>query len=323
MTDNSVKFSIDIEQNVSDTELDKKIQEEVNKRMEVWNQKMQRAFEQQQELEMARQPQPNDLPPRVEHENRTTESEGGLISKYGGAQQPRKYYPVKRDRREIPETGDAPFEFHNQSQSISPGTNYTEPRGFQQEKVRRRGAVRYGSDSPDNTSVAGIQPDSIREKIRDMEEELKAKSDKTEVEKMMNEQLSNIMEGSQVFTNPQRFVQDNLLKTLGNVARSHPIISLLVSAIMAGPHLYELAKGITQQMAVKGGPLNRDFVIQVEEVITGFLSIEAQHLRDVGLKGFVVSQADGYAPVSGTDVYNSLLDKDEVRINRIPLEDRV
>ena len=307
MTD-SVKFEVNIEQTISSDELDKRIEALIEKRSRG------------QEMPTTPLEQPEIQKPEREP---TEVGEGGLISMYGGAQQPRKHYPVKRTKRELPETGEAPFEYTDDSQTIAPGRNYTAPRGFQQEKVSRRGTVRRGHDSPDSSPLAGIKPDSIRDRLDKIDKEMKEKTDKTEMEKMMKERIGNVMEGSQVFTDPQRFVQDNLMKTLGNVARAHPIISLIVGAILSGPALYEMTKGILQQMAVKGGPLNRDFVVQVEEVVTGFLSLEEQHLRDIGVKGFVVSQADGYSPVSGTDVYNSLLDKDEVRLNRIPLEDRV
>ena len=308
MTD-SVKFEVNIEQTISSDELDKRI--------EALMEKHSRGQMPTTPLE-----QPEQEAQKPEREP-TEVGEGGLISMYGGAQQPRKHYPVKRTKRELPETGEAPFEYTDDSQTIAPGRNYTAPRGFQQEKVSRRGTVRRGHDSPDSSPLAGIKPDSIRDRLDKIDKEMKEKTDKTEMEKMMKERIGNVLEGSQVFTDPQRFVQDNLMKTLGNVARAHPIISLIVGAIMTGPAMYEMARGIIQQMAVKGGPLNRDFVVQVEEVVTGFLSLEEQHLRDIGVKGFVVSQADGYSPVSGTDVYNSLLDKDEVRLNRIPLEDRV
>ena len=75
-------------------------------------------------------------------------------------------------------------------------------------------------------------------------------------------------------------------------------------------------------MAVKGAPLNKDFRVIVEEVITGFLSLDSQQRRDLGLDSFVVAQVTGFKPVDGTDVYNSLLDRDEIRINRVNQDEK-
>ena len=124
---------------------------------------------------------------------------------------------------------------------------------------------------------------------------------------------------SGLVSNPEGFISSKLTNIIGKAGPHGALAVAIISMITATP---ELAKMIITQLAVKGGPLNNDFKVIVEDIVVGFLSLSDQHRRDLGLDGFVVSQVGSYGTASGTDVTNSYLESSEIRINRVPQEER-
>ena len=118
---------------------------------------------------------------------------------------------------------------------------------------------------------------------------------------------------SGLVSDPEGFIGDTMINILGNAGPYGALITVIIGLIVSTP---ALAKQLIALLAVKGGPLNEDFKIIIEDVITGFLSHPAQYKRDIGIEGFVVSQVGGFNTIAGTDVTNSLFESDEIRINR-------
>ena len=124
---------------------------------------------------------------------------------------------------------------------------------------------------------------------------------------------SGVSGGSGLATNPGNFISGKIMELLG---RAGPIGAIVV-AIIAAPKLIEkLAMAIIKQLSVKGGTLNDDFKIIIEDAVTDFLTLEQEYKRKIGDDGFVVSFTGGYTTIKGTDVTNSKLESSEIRINR-------
>lgn len=329
MPEDSVKFTVEVEQTVSTEELQKMIDEAVEKRLgkikEQVSEEGTQTISEEEELQV-----PEDV-------GRTPDDQEELpIPKP-------KSKPVVKQKPQQPQQDidilPTSKRKANESDLNRAATPYDDDRetrggiygGDADEKIidfQRAKQIRGGL--PSASGGAGINRDTISRLPIDYERwifKVKRLEDSVvttdRVADIIDNHLQSLMKGASVFTNPQEFVQENIMDALGNAARAHPIVAAVVSIILAGPAIYEMSKAVIQHLAQPGGPLNRDFQVAVETAVTGFLSLQEQHLRDIGVKGFVVSQADGYEAVTGTDVYNSLQDKDENRINRIPIEDRV
>ena len=121
--------------------------------------------------------------------------------------------------------------------------------------------------------------------------------------------------GSGLIANPEKFISGKLLDVLGKAGPHGAVITAFITAVAAAP---EVARGVIMLLAQKGGPLNNDFRVIVEEEVVGFLSLSDQHKRQIGIDGFVVSQVGGFNTIDGTDVTNSRLEADEIRITRVP-----
>ncbi len=147
----------------------------------------------------------------------------------------------------------------------------------------------------------------------------KIKSNQDAMEKLISKHLTPLIKGTSLLKNPKGFIGGEFLNILKGAGPHAAAIITLITTIASSP---EVVKQVIRKMAVKGAPLNRDFRVIVEEVITGFLSLDSQQRRDLGLDSFVVAQVSGFKPIDGTDVYNSLLDRDEIRINRVNQDEK-
>ena len=255
----------------------------------------------------------------------TLVSGSGLISTYGYGNEAKKHYKApKEPKRILPETSAAPFTYD--TGLGFGGSQYVTPRGFQQEKVNRRGNIRRNS-SDDASSVAGIQPASIKQQLKDLQNSVDYQRGMTN---RMLASISKIGGGisggsgqvAQLVSNPEQFIGDKLLSTITKAGPQGAIIGAIVTMIASSPLIFELAKDIIIALSAKGGPLNRDFIINVEDAVTGFLSYSDQHKRELGISSFIVSQVNGFAPIGGTDVYNSKFEKDQFRISRFATGDK-
>ena len=176
-----------------------------------------------------------------------------------------------------------------------------------------------------------VQRDNVSRSPNDYERwifQIKRMEDQISKNERMAETLTDIFKnhgggliqgGSGLLSNPESFITNQLTDILGKAGPYGALASALVGLVIASPKLYV---GIVKQMAVKGAPFNEDFKVIVEEIVTGFLSLTDQHKRDLGIDGFIVSQVGGFGTIEGTDVENSRLESDEVRINRIGQDGR-
>lgn len=240
---------------------------------------------------------------------------GGLISEYGYGHEPRKYYPQRRRRYQLPETGNAPFSIDDGTIQGFGGSAYLSPRGFQQEKVNRRGNIRK-NESLDRTPIAGINPPSVKQQLRDMRKML---SEDGEFADMVSDKINDAMgkfgKGAEAFLSPKDFVVDTFMEVLGTAGPKGKAIAIGIGAIMVSAAVLPT---IIRALSRKGMPWNNDWHRNIEtEAMAGLQNLDEQARRFVGLDSFVIAQTAGYKPIDGTDVYTSMEDRDEDRIARI------
>ena len=120
--------------------------------------------------------------------------------------------------------------------------------------------------------------------------------------------------------NPERTVGKVALNLLSLAGPKGALLASAITIILSSP---EVIKAFIKVFGRKGGPLNRDWRRLIENETTGFLSLEEQKRRDLGLDGFIVSPDVGYKPVDETSVYNSQLLRDEVRLNKLSQGEKV
>lgn len=235
-----------------------------------------------------------------------TTGDSNLVSKYGGVQEPKKHYKRRRQpRRRIPETGKAPFETEAAFIPGFGGTQYVPPRGFQQEKVARRGAVRRNVVGP---AFPGYTA-RLEDKFRKLETSIEALA-----EGRFKAAGKGLGQAGRFASNPQAEVSNTVLTMLGGAG---PYGAAAVAAITGIVIAAETIPRLIQALGVKGGLNNFDWHRAIAEEIYGLLTLEDQKARILGADSFIVAQGTGYRPIDGTDVYNSLFMRDEDRLARI------
>ena len=241
-----------------------------------------------------------------------TSGESNLISKVG-VYHPRLHQKRKRGRRALPDTGDAPFG-SDEDRAVTAGFggqgSYTRPTGIQQERLSRRGNTRFAGAGP---AFPGIK--TFQERIADIEKNIKENKRKgREIQNSVNDKIDKIQQGADAITKPDVLVGGTFLKMLGKAGPYGAAVTAALISLVSAP---DTVREIVRAMGVKGGPLNEDWHREIESELTGIFSFEQQKSRVIGKDSFVVSQGSGYRPIEGTDIYVSLLDRDEDRLARI------
>ncbi len=122
-----------------------------------------------------------------------------------------------------------------------------------------------------------------------------------------------------ILGNPQGFVKGGITDVFKNLGPNAPIILGIVGLVIASPILI---KELLKALAVKGGPLNRDWRRFIQKEIDVGLSREQQKQKELGFDQVILTQILGFNPNSESFTYNSLFNIDSSRIARIGLSDR-
>ena len=248
----------------------------------------------------------------------TTSGESNFISTMG-VQKARLHQKVKRRRVKLPQGGDAPFQ-DEYDRATAPEfggktSRYERPTGFTQNKINKagyKGDDQYSKSSfPTAQSfkqrMAQIEKDIRANKLRDRELQSSIKS---KIEK-----IDKVQQSTDVLTaRPDDFIGKTMLRSLGKAGPYGAAVVAAITSIVSAP---ETVQQIVQAMGVKGGPLNSDWHLFFEDTAQGFFSLEDKKNRIIGTDSFIVEQGSGYRPIEGTDIYVSLLDRDEDRLARI------
>ena len=122
------------------------------------------------------------------------------------------------------------------------------------------------------------------------------------------------------FLNPERTTGKVALNLMAMMGPKGALLASAITIILSSP---EVIRAFIKVFGRKGGPINRDWRRLIEEETTGMLSLEEQKRRDLGLDGFIVSPDVGFKPVDESSVYNSVLLRDEIRLNKLSQGEKV
>lgn len=326
------EFVVKIKEEIDDDELNKKIEAAIEKRL-----KEREKRRTKKAVKKVKDDLQQEEEGRVEHPKGTPTSGRGLVSTYGTGPPPRKHYKTKRDIRYTPDVQEAPFRSEHATIPGFGGSSYVDPRGYQQEKVARRGNVRRsGTISPAFRALE----ESYSERQNRQEKEIrtiaqtvlgrfgKKGKDLTDEERGQLEKVGAVQKRfSQTTSGATALIGEVRGQATGAEFVSNIVLNMVrglgpfgvkfVAALAAPFVIAELGKAVIKLAAVKGGPLNRDFRVLVENELEGLLSAEERRRRLLGIDPFIVSQVEGFQPGAGVPIYNSLESRDEVIISKI------
>ena len=110
--------------------------------------------------------------------------------------------------------------------------------------------------------------------------------------------------------NPVAALQRHLPAALGLVGGPVGVAATIVATLAA-----TMIPTIIKTFAQKGWPLNRDWRRAVEDEFNAAFDLRQQEERLQGRDSFIVAQETQFQTVSGSDVFNSLYLRDELRQN--------
>ncbi len=118
--------------------------------------------------------------------------------------------------------------------------------------------------------------------------------------------------------NPSAVVEKQLLGTLAKAGIYGAVAAAIIALVLSAP---ELISTIVQALAVKGGPLNQDFHLFLDEQGQLGLSREIQYRYATGLDVIITNYDRGYLLTDPGFVSNNLVDIDSTRIQRLTNND--
>lgn len=304
MPEDSVTFTIDIEESVDPKKLEAMIDAAVERRLAG-------AGPEREGVPAPETPEKTPPPAReIPAEKAAASPERGLISEYGYGHEPRKHYPVKRrPRRRLPETGQAPFSADSGAIPGFGGSAYVAPRGFQQEKVSRRGKTRYAGAGP---AFPGVE--SFLDRMQRIERDVAGnRRTGTDLAAGISRNRARISRAAAAVASPQGAAGEQVLSLLTRGGPYGAAIAAAIGAIVAAP---EVAKQLIQTLSQKGLPLNRDWHRSIEDEVNALFDVEEKKRRLIGLDSFVVTQQNAYRPSDGATSH-SLENRDEIIISKI------
>lgn len=123
-------------------------------------------------------------------------------------------------------------------------------------------------------------------------------------------------------------MQENPARTAGkfilnSIKMTGPVGAALTGLFSTIISVHPVTISLVKNLGKKGGPWNQDWHRTISEEVTGMFTLEQQKRRDLGLHGYIVSSDVGYEPIDGTEVHNSLLHRDEIRLNKLSQGEKV
>ena len=196
------------------------------------------------------------------------------------------------------------------------GTVDEGPKGFQRRKGIRGGVERQRDDR----SLSPIQHERFMFKMQRLERQIASNTVSSEaIKNIIQKHMGNLVQGSQVLSNPDGFVSGKVLSLLGGVGPHGAAIVAAISAIVSAP---EVVAGMIRTLSQKGLPLNADWRREIESEVNGLMGIEEKKKRLLGMDSYMVTSVSRYQPESGAMSFNSLQNRDEVIISKIGLAEK-
>lgn len=119
--------------------------------------------------------------------------------------------------------------------------------------------------------------------------------------------------------NPEGFTQNIFMSVLSKAGPYGALVAAIITAIIASPILF---KAIVEQLGMKGGPLNQDWRMSVEEQENQLYDRHTQFRRLTGDDPIITVNTLGFVKPSDPDFFgNSLVSANISRTGRIGLQD--
>ena len=132
-------------------------------------------------------------------------------------------------------------------------------------------------------------------------------------------EFGDTTEGEKFLRDPQKYIFDKVKDELGdrfeNILKVAGPVALTILAA-------KLVPIIIQQLSVKGGPLNRDWRRFIADEVEVGLSRVQQKEKELGVSQVILTQVVGFHPNNENWTYNSLFNRNDLRLARIGLSDR-
>lgn len=223
---------------------------------------------------------------------------------------------IRQEAQALRDTGVAPIESTPADEGfgiffegrVDPGI-----KGFQGRKAIGGGVPQQRDRTSKQAVKRGNAIDALSDQIDEISSSVAA------MENIFSKHIPSLIQGSQLLTSPANFIGDKVLRMLSGAG---PYGIAAVGAITAIITLPEVIASIIKILAVKGGPLNRDWRRFIQDEISIGLTREQQKRRDLGLDQIIITQQRGFVPVNGALTANNLYRVDELRISRIGNEDK-
>lgn len=129
---------------------------------------------------------------------------------------------------------------------------------------------------------------------------------------------NGISELTQFASSPQGYLEHGFIRILQMGGPYGALIVAIVAAALTGPELF---KAVAEQLGVKGGPLNQDFMYSMDEQLNQQFDRRIQFKRLTGDDPVVTVSTKGYVVGDPDFVGSSLVNADLARTARIGLRD--
>jgi len=184
------------------------------------------------------------------------------------------------------------------------------PREDPRERKERRDAERAFRDFQKmvDRQEALDRHNELKRKVAEQAKELKA------VREIVGRHNETLGQATGFLRNPAGAVGGQVLQMLGRFGPWGAAAAAAITAIATGP---EVMQRLVRELGRKGGPLNRDWRRNIEEEVNGALDLRQQKDRQLGIDPFIVGAQGDFRPIDGTDIYNSLYRRGDVRQNKM------
>jgi len=132
-------------------------------------------------------------------------------------------------------------------------------------------------------------------------------------------EFGDTAEGEKFLHDPQKYIFEKVkaefMDQFEDTLEAIPPIALAILAI-------KLVPMILQTLNMKGGPLNRDWRRFIADEVEVGLSRVQQKEKELGVSQVILTQVVGFHPNNENWTFNSLFNRNDLRLSRIGLSDR-
>ena len=130
---------------------------------------------------------------------------------------------------------------------------------------------------------------------------------------------AQVGQAASIATNPAGFVENQVISILGKAGPHGAIAAAVIGMIISSP---EVAKQMLQFLSQKNLFLNKDWSRDIETEVLGFFTLEEKKRRLLGHDAYIGTQTAGYQPDTGSPVYNSYENRDEIVATKLGQYDK-